>query len=76
MQPPHNAANLLARCPEPGCPFRWRHGKSRPCSEHRPDNSNAAERLAAWQAAMAAPGEHGEDDGVTDGHHSRAQPDA
>lgn len=31
-----------ARCPEPGCPIRYRQGPARRCPEHRDDSPFAA----------------------------------
>lgn len=45
-------------------PAGWRTGPDRPCPAHYGEAISQAERLARWQAAMAAPGERdGQDHG-------------
>jgi len=51
----------LARCTMPGCPWRWRDGPDRPCSEHDDSRAvrHAAEQLGIDLAIDQAPGDRG-----------------
>jgi hypothetical protein len=44
----HRPEGQLARCPEPGCPVRYKAGPDRPCRWHADDDGAA---LLAYAAA-------------------------
>jgi hypothetical protein len=46
----------LPRCPEPGCPFRWLHGRDRPCAEHADRRDHPDQKYA--ELINLAPGDH------------------
>jgi hypothetical protein len=46
----------LARCPFPGCPFRWRSGEDRLCADHAGDAGAVAydRRKDLWNGVAAS----------------------
>jgi hypothetical protein len=58
----------LARCTEPGCPWRWRTGPDRVCPDHDQDDplrqaraSLGLDAAALAELAAMAPGDRGAD---------------
>ena len=42
------------RCPEPGCPVRYRGGPDRPCADHQDDRDDVHAHAAAYGALLSA----------------------
>jgi hypothetical protein len=65
-----------ARCPEPGCAWRWRGGPPRPCPAHQHAGDDDAARRKAYGRLLAAILKHdsdGEPMVDTDGDRSEGQ---
>jgi len=44
----------LARCTEPGCPWRWTTGGDRTCGQHDTDDTSLTERAAEYGVILSA----------------------
>jgi hypothetical protein len=61
---PGSADDRTPRCTEPGCPVVYRAGPDRPCSDHRGDGAELAERMTAMGVDVTAAPAGRHDDGA------------